>query len=145
MIYRGISLKPERHAGGSLTLSLSLLEGHESAAGAELLSLLENETEISLCNDLDEGHEGMTYFRRSGAQLLMKVCGHGWRGDWKPVDKAEFCTLIEKLGPLNRGGHWRAQGQLIRENCTPDQLLQLATPDETWFKRIFHVLRRFRR
>lgn len=65
-------------------------------------------------NDLDEGGEGCTLFRRSLSGLVTKVGGHGWQGAWKTTDEAGVLSAVADLAEFNRGGHWSTQGSITR-------------------------------
>lgn len=96
------------------TISFSIPVGHEATAAQELHACLNAGFEVQLRNDLDEGLEGYSLFRRTPSGLEFKVGGHGWSGSWKPLDEASFTATIAELAPHNRGGHWSLLGSLSR-------------------------------
>jgi hypothetical protein len=113
MEFTGLTLEDERDTGGSLTTHFAVPPGRESEAAHDLLACLAAGAEIKLRNDLDEGGEGITFFRRTPAGLSSKVGGHGWQGQWQPIDEAEFVAAVMELAPHNRGGS-QGQGSLVR-------------------------------
>lgn len=111
-----VGLSPEggRDAGGQFITYFGIPVGRELDAGHDVVACLIGGAEVSLGNSLDEGHEGTTSFRRVGSGLETKVGGHGWQGDWKPIDEAGILVSVAALAPLNRGGHWSKQVSVAR-------------------------------
>jgi hypothetical protein len=122
----GLTIEGSRDAGGHFITYFAIPAGRESAAGHDLLACLADGAEVCLSNDLDEGREGCTLFCRSAMGLVTKVAGHGWQSEWKPTDEAGVLSAVAELADLNRGGHWRTQGSIIRSkrHAAPD-----ASPD----------------
>ncbi len=114
MVFLGISLEGDRETGGCSITCFAIPPGHESAAGRDLLACLADGVEVCLRNDLDEGGEGCTLFRRSPSGLVTKVGGHGWQSEWVPTDEASVLASVAELAVLNRGRHWGEQGMLTR-------------------------------
>jgi hypothetical protein len=114
MAFSGLSIEGNRDAGSCFITYFAIPPGRETLAGRELLALLGDGTEVRLSNDLDEGGEGTTGFRRSASGLDTMVGGHGWQSDWKPIDEATFLALVAELAVHNRGGPV-AQGQIIQD------------------------------
>lgn len=111
MRYKALALEGKQDVGGRTT-HFSIPAGREAEAARDLLNCLAVGLEVCLSNDLDEGHEGVTFFRRTDEGLSTKVGGHGWQGDWWPIEEAGFIAVVAELAPHNRGGHWSTQGQL---------------------------------
>ena len=110
MAFRGLSLGAERDRGGCVITSFSIPQGLESEAGHDVLACLADGLEVALGNDLDEGGEGLTSFRRGPSGLVVQVGGHGWQSDWKPTDDAGVLAAVTELAAHNRNG----RAQLIR-------------------------------
>jgi hypothetical protein len=102
-----------RHDDDSRTItSFRIEEGREQAAATSLIRLVNQGYEVSLRNDLDEGLEGCTDFRKSAAGYEKLIGGHGWQSGWKPVDEADVLSEIVSLAPLTRDPH--AGGSLVQ-------------------------------
>jgi hypothetical protein len=112
--FEGLAVEDERDAGGSFITYFAIPPGREAAVARDLLACLNAGAEVCLRNDRDEGGEGTTTFRRTPAGLSAKEDGHGWQGDWRPVDEAGFAAAVAELAPNNRSGHWAKQGSLVR-------------------------------
>lgn len=104
MTFDGLLVEGSRDAGSCLLNYFAIPPGQESVAGRELLACLAEGAEVSLSNDLDEGGEGCSCFRRLPSGLVMKIGGHGWQSDWKPIDEAGFLAAVAELAGHNRGG-----------------------------------------
>lgn len=104
MKFHGITLKGQRDAGGCIVTYFTIRRGQEAAAGRDLLACLAKGAEVGLRNDLDEGHEGCTFFRRRRAGIVAISGGHGWQGNWKSIDDDEFLAAVARLAPHNRRG-----------------------------------------
>jgi hypothetical protein len=102
------------NTGGYIKIYFGIPVGREEAAGRELLACLAEGFEVCLCNDLDEGHEGLTEFQLLPSGLMTRNGGHGWSGQWKPVDEAGFLAKVAELANLNRGENEGRQGSLRR-------------------------------
>ena len=113
MRFEALALEGEQEAAGRISFAIPL--GREADAARELLACLAAGFEVCLRNDLDEGHEGTTFFRRTAAGLSTKVGGHGWQGDWRPIDDAGFVAAVAGLAAHNRGGQWSTRGTLVRQ------------------------------
>lgn len=102
----GLSLEGYRND----TTYFGIPPGKEDAAARDLLTAIASGFEVCLRNDLDEGREGCTFFRRSTSGLETMTGGHHWQSKWKPTDQRAVVTAVAELAHLNRGGHWSAQG-----------------------------------
>lgn len=126
MTFGSLLIEGERDVGGSLITYFAIPPGREAEVARDLLACLSDGVEVSLRNDLDEGREGVTFFRRTAAGLSSKVGGRGWQGDWEVIDEVQLASAVAELAAHNRGGHWSAQGALIRHKryaelgATPD-------------------------
>ena len=71
----GLLILGDRDDGCNLVTDFSIPVGREAAAGHDLLTFLADGCEICLKNDLDEGGEGCTFFRKSssGVDLHRKL------------------------------------------------------------------------
>jgi hypothetical protein len=116
MTFSGLSVESHGKGGGRVVTHFAIPVGKEAASGQDVLACLAAGFEVCLRNDLDEGGEGCTLFKRSASGLLTKVAGHGWgwSSEWKPIDEAGVLAAVARLADLNRGGHWSAQGSLSR-------------------------------
>jgi hypothetical protein len=114
MTFVGLSLEDSRDAGGHVITYFAIPAGRESAAAGDLLGCLAAGWEVCLRNDLDEGGEGCTFFRRSPSGLVTMTSGHGWQGEWRPLDEAGVLAAVVELAGLNRGGHWSTRGSISR-------------------------------
>ena len=110
MTFVGLSLGEQHDRGGAIVMSFGILPGLESEAGLDVLAYLADGLEVALENDLDEGHEGVTSFRRTRSGLVTQIGGHGWQSGWKPTDDAGVLATVIELAVLNRGD----EGRLIR-------------------------------
>src|SRR5262249_24498982 len=111
MTLRGLSLGGERDCGGCIVVSFGIPTGLERGAGLYVLACLGGGVGVSLRNDLDEGGEGSTSFRRTPTGLVKLVGGHGWQSGWKPTDEAGVLASVMELAEHNRSN----QGSLIRQ------------------------------
>lgn len=114
MTFLALSVEGSRDAGSHVTTYFGIPPGLEDVAGQDLLRCLADGFEVCLRNDLDEGHEGCTLFRRAPSGLETMVRGHGWSSKWKPTDEADVLSAVAELVEFNRGGHWSIQGSLDR-------------------------------
>jgi len=103
----------ERDAGGAIRTYFGIVARHEQEAGVQLLGYLHDGAEVCLRNDLDEGGEGCTYFRKTPTGISTMTGGHGWQSEWKPVGDQAVIVAVAELANLNRGGHWSRQGTII--------------------------------
>jgi hypothetical protein len=101
-----------RDAGESGVTEFGVVAGREHAAATELLRRLDGGAEVSLCNNLDEGREGRTDFRKLAGGYETRTGGHGWQSPWGPTDRASVHAAVVRLAGLNRGGHWSTSGTL---------------------------------
>lgn len=101
--------------GGSVVMGFGIVPGRERGAGAELLAHLRRGAEVMLRNDLDEGHEGCTFFRRVRWGYETKTGGHGWQSGWGPTDEAGVLAAVAELADLNRGHNERDRGAVRRD------------------------------
>jgi hypothetical protein len=111
MTFRGLSLGGEHDCGGCVVVAFGIPTGLEREAGLDVLACLADGLEVSLRNDLDEGGEGSTSFRRTPTGLVRLVGGHGWQSGWKPTDEAGVLASVTELAEHNRSN----QGSLIRQ------------------------------
>lgn len=65
--------------------------------------------DFSLPNDLDEGGEGTTSFRRTRCGMVKHVGGHGWQSEWESVDEVEVLAAVAELAIYRN-----RRGSLIR-------------------------------
>ena len=98
------SLSEYRREWDRRQISVAILEHHDREAADFFISLLKRGCEVALENDLDEGNEGLTIFRRSFWLYQMRIGGHGWSGGWKILSKTKVRNEIIALADLNRGG-----------------------------------------
>src|SRR5262245_41278315 len=94
LTFLGLSVEGTRDAGGHITIDFAIPAGQEAAAGRDLLACLADGFEVWLRNDLDEGCEGCTLFRRTPSGLATMVGGHGWSGEWQPTDEAAVLSAV---------------------------------------------------
>lgn len=111
MTVRGLSLGGEYDSGGCTAIAFGIPKGSEREAGLDVLACLADGLEVSLRNDLDEGGEGSTSFRRTPTGLVKRVEGHGWQSGWKPTDEGDVLASVTDLAEHNRSN----QGSLIRQ------------------------------
>ena len=105
MTFLGLSVEGTRDAGSHVITYIAIPAGKEEAAGQDLIACLTEGYEVCLRNDLDEGLEGCTVFRRSTSGLETMIFGHGWSSKWKPTDEVGVLLAVTELAELNRGGH----------------------------------------
>lgn len=94
MEFTALSLEIERNAGSAYVTWFSIPVGCESNGALELMTWLDGENEVSLCNPLFDP-EGASLFRRVASGLTAMDGGHGWQGDWRSLTDAEFAELVE--------------------------------------------------
>lgn len=114
MTFLGITAEDKRDAGKQFITYFGIPAGQEQAAGQDILNSLNEGCEIILKNDLDEGREGCTSLRRLSTGLEARVGGHGWQGEWKPINQEDVLVVVTALAKFNRGGHWSRQGSIAR-------------------------------
>jgi hypothetical protein len=114
MTFVGVLPEASRDSGSHGCTYFAIPAGQELAAGRDLLACLADGCEVCLRNDLDEGGEGCTSFRRWQSGLMTMVGGHGWQSGWTLTDEASIVAAVVELASFNRGGHWSRQGSITR-------------------------------
>lgn len=109
MNFGGISLDGECGPGGTRFV---IPEGREQLAVSEMMRLLDEGCEITLHNDLDEGGEGYTSFRRDAHGYATLDAGHGWQGKWTVTDEPGVRATMLQFSAFNRGTHWSHRGTI---------------------------------
>lgn len=102
---RGLTFTETHDGIDSVDADFTISEGQERAAAAYLIELLDSGYQIRLGNDLDEGREGCTDFRRMVAGYERRVGGHGWQSSWKTVGRTELIEEIVSLAHFTRPPH----------------------------------------
>ncbi len=57
--------------------------------------------------------ESLTTFRATNSGFEMKTGGHGWSGDWKPIDWNAAVLLMAELACYNYGPDWNSCGHIF--------------------------------
>lgn len=99
------SIKVERYTSDK-QIEFSIVAGKEKEASEYLVTILNENNEISFANDKDEEGEGSTSVHIRNGEYQHRDGGHGWQGEWKPISLQELKALIIGLAPQNNGSHW---------------------------------------
>lgn len=108
----GLTFSRVHDTGGAIITGFMILEGQEQPGAESLLQFVDQGYELSLRNDLDEGGEGSTGFRRGAAGYERLIGGHGWQSGWKPVGRQELLSEVAALAAFTRPPH--PTGSLVR-------------------------------
>ena len=109
----GLFFEDERDDGGVLVTHFGVHAGREREAAEQLLGYILAGATVSLQNDLDEGLEGITFFRRARGRIRTMDGGHGWTTEWRDTDEHGVIAAVAKWAHLNCGGHWSRQGSIM--------------------------------
>jgi hypothetical protein len=112
----GLVLGGDRDTGGSIITGFAIAPGRETQAGRDVLACLAAGMEVTLPNDLDEGGEGSTSFRRAEVGFVKQVGGHGWQSGWRPATEADVLAAVVELAarPDSRGSLVRDKRHTLR-------------------------------
>jgi hypothetical protein len=116
----GLVLGSDHDTGGYIVTGFAIAPGREEQAGRDVLACLAAGLEFALPNDLDEGGEGSTSFRRTGSGLVRLVGGHGWQSGWRPVGESDVLAAVSELA-----AHPDWRGSLRWDKGTPNHPLQM--------------------
>ena len=119
----GLVLGGDHDTGGYIVTTFAIAPGREEQAGRDVLACLAAGLEVALPNDLDEGGEGSTSFRRTGAGLVRRIGGHGWQSGWRPVSESDVLAAVAELAARP---DWR--GSLRQDKGPPNKALHLTWP-----------------
>lgn len=109
----GLFFEGERNDNGVLITHFGILAGREQEAAEQLLSYILAGATVSLRNDLDEGLEGTTCFRKARHKIQRMDGGHGWTTEWKDTNEHGVIAAVAEWAHLNCGGHWSRQGSIM--------------------------------
>lgn len=102
-----------RDAGPLMIYRFKILDYQNEAAADYLLSILSDHIRFSLNSSPSDDviqfrlHEG-GYESMSG--------GHGYSGDWKPLDRENMIKKIKMVAQFNQGNHPRGLGSIDVKN-----------------------------
>lgn len=110
----GITIISSRDAGSKNIWEFKINRGEEEAAIQGLLNSLDEIEEFALAVHSRGDYESGAIYRKDGKQFKMKVGGHGWSGEWEPLDRESAIAEARKQLQYNYGATSYDCGDLVK-------------------------------